>query len=282
MSLQLQKLNTLGQSYSYPCVYPVAPILHISPHITAKADSGATNHYLKSEHIPSLTKVIPLFHGPSAILPNNTTITAIHQGTLPFASALSRKAKKALVFPGLSNESLLLIGQFCDDNCTAIFTKESVFILKQGVLLIHGKQNTTDGLWDIKLPSPVQQKSLSSHNTTAIRSYIDSGEPSPNLTAIRSYIEGGEPSPNPTAIRSYIEGGEPSPNPTAVRSYIEGSEPSPDPTAICSYIEGEEPSNHPTENSPVHDINYIITKDKSKSDLARYPMQQLSRQVLVH
>ena len=74
-------------------MYPVAPILHITPHITAKADSGATSHYLKSEHIPSLTNVTPLLHGPSAVLPNNATITAIHQRTLPFAAALSHKAK---------------------------------------------------------------------------------------------------------------------------------------------------------------------------------------------
>ena len=103
MSSQLQFLNTIGQSYSYPCVYPVAPILYITPHITAKADSGATSHYLKSEHIPSLTNVTPLLHGPSAMLPNNTTITATHQGTLPFAAALSYKAKNTLVFPRLSN-----------------------------------------------------------------------------------------------------------------------------------------------------------------------------------
>ena len=131
MSSQLQKINMLGKSYSYPCVYPVAPILHITPHITAKADSGATSHYLKSEHIPSLTNFIPLLHGTSSILPTNTTITATHQGTLPFAAALSPNTTKALVFPGLSNNSLLSIGQLCDDNRTAIFTKESVFILKK-------------------------------------------------------------------------------------------------------------------------------------------------------
>ena len=87
------------------------------------------------------------------MLPNKTTIQSTHSGTLPFGSRLSRMASKALVFPGLQNESLLSIGKLCDNNCTEILTKDSVFVMKDEDLIMHGKQNHMDKLWDIKLPS---------------------------------------------------------------------------------------------------------------------------------
>ena len=88
-----------------------------------KADSGATKHFLKQVHAYLLRNLIPLQNGPKALLPNKTVITPSHSGNLPFSKSLSDKATQALIYPGITNSSLLSIGQLCDDDCVAIFTK---------------------------------------------------------------------------------------------------------------------------------------------------------------
>ena len=50
---------------------------------------------------------------------------------------------------GLSNASLLSIGQLCDDDCVAVFDKGHLRIFKQGILILKGQRNLIDGLWDI-------------------------------------------------------------------------------------------------------------------------------------
>ena len=73
------------------------------------------------------------------------------QGLLPFPS-LSTNAQTALIYPDLNNESLLSIGQFCVDDCLALFTKKNVYIIKDDAVILNGVRNRTDGLWDIQLP----------------------------------------------------------------------------------------------------------------------------------
>ena len=57
-------------------------------------------------------------------------------------------ASEVLIFPHLKNESLLSLGQLCDDNCIVIFTKEKIFVTKMGKCLFQGHRNKEDGLWD--------------------------------------------------------------------------------------------------------------------------------------
>ena len=123
-------------------MYPVAPLHKIkncsinsvavnTPHSSIfklKADSGATCHYLKNEHNSFLQNLTKLSDGPYATLPNNSTIQVTHSGFLPLSDILSPQAKISFIFPGLSNESLLLVGKFCNDNCISFFTKhKSIF-----------------------------------------------------------------------------------------------------------------------------------------------------------
>ena len=125
-------------------MYPVAPlhkIKHFSSNYVAvntppstvfklKADSGATCHYLKNEHSSFLQNLTKLSNGPHATLRNNSTIQATHSGFLPLSDILSPQAKTSFIFPGLSNKSLFSVGQFCNDNCLAIFTKHKMNIKK--------------------------------------------------------------------------------------------------------------------------------------------------------
>ena len=58
---------------------------------------------------------------------------------------------------------MLSIGQLCDDDCLALFTKEKVFIFKQNKLLLQGKRNFFNGMWTI--PVPIHSVSIPSPNT---------------------------------------------------------------------------------------------------------------------
>ena len=134
--------------------------LNANFHTILKADSGATQHYLKQEDSVILENYTKINNGPTVSLPNNTTIQATHRGTLPLPSAISTAAMTAHTFPHLKNTSLLSIGQLCDDDCVAVLDKHKMGIYKNKKLILSGPRNKTDGLWDVKfnkkssLPSP--------------------------------------------------------------------------------------------------------------------------------
>ena len=92
-----------------------------------KADSGATKIYIKDIHKHNLTQYQTLQNGPKATLPDQTTIEAKGQGILQVHESL---LIPALVYPQLASESLLSIGQLCNQGCVAVFRKEVLNIYK--------------------------------------------------------------------------------------------------------------------------------------------------------
>ena len=76
----------------------------------------------------------------------------------------SVRAKTAHVLAGITNASLLSIGQLCDDNCIAILDKKKIEIFKDNACVLTGTRNTADGLWDIPLPGATSL--ISQSNTT--------------------------------------------------------------------------------------------------------------------
>jgi hypothetical protein len=86
------------------------------------------------------------------MLPNSTHIQATHSGILPFHSSFSTKAKTAHVLDGITNASLISIGQLCDDDCVAILDKTKIEVFKNDACILTGTRNPTDGLWDIPIP----------------------------------------------------------------------------------------------------------------------------------
>jgi hypothetical protein len=81
---------------------------------------------------------------------------ATTEATLPFPLILSKSAKRGHILPDLKTGSLISIGQLCDDDCTALFTKHHLKIFKNGTAIITGRRNTSNGLWHIPMP-PVDQ-----------------------------------------------------------------------------------------------------------------------------
>ena len=67
-----------------------------------------------------------------ASLPNNAKITASHEGVFILHPKLQ---VKSLIVPELHNESLLSVGQVCDQDCTAIFNKKEMKIVNDNQTL---------------------------------------------------------------------------------------------------------------------------------------------------
>ena len=64
---------------------------------------------------------------------------------------MSSSARSTTVFPQL-HQSLISVGQLCDDGCTATFNKNSVVVKKGLKTVLTGSRNISDGLWDIAFP----------------------------------------------------------------------------------------------------------------------------------
>ena len=116
-----------------------------------KADTYESKYSIKTEDKQKLKRLLNIFNGPISVLTNKTTIVPTHAGESHSPVQLSKASKTTLVYPDISNESLLLIGQLCDDNCVEIFTNKHVYILKNYELLVKGDIHPGDGLWDILL-----------------------------------------------------------------------------------------------------------------------------------
>ena len=90
-------------------------------------------------------------------------IESTHEATLPI-HGVHNKAIEITIFPDLTSSSLLSIGQLCNDDCTAIFTKKDIKVIKNNNVILEGTRNLNDGLWDVPIPTP----SLSTEKANAI------------------------------------------------------------------------------------------------------------------
>jgi hypothetical protein len=84
-------------------------------------------------------------------LPNGQTIKSTHTATLDIPQ-LSKVAKAAHVFPAMENNSLLSVGQLCDEGYSVLFSTDGVKILndKQKIMM-KGPRDHATGLWRINL-----------------------------------------------------------------------------------------------------------------------------------
>ena len=82
----------------------------LKPKFTAKVDSGATKHFFKQDHLQYFSSVKKLFNGPLAQLPNKQLVQATHVGYLRIHEDIPDKGSEVLIFPHLTNESLISVG----------------------------------------------------------------------------------------------------------------------------------------------------------------------------
>ena len=77
-------------------------------------------------------------------------MTSKLSGLLPLSPLLSDVAQRAFVLDDLRTGTLVSLAQICDDDCTAIFSKKDVKIVKNQKIIITGTR-TPNGLWSIPL-----------------------------------------------------------------------------------------------------------------------------------
>jgi hypothetical protein len=121
----------------------------LKQHETSILDSGCTGHFLLV-NAPCLNKVIS--QTPLTVrLPNGATMESPHTAELDIPK-LSAAASKEHVFPGMSNHSLLSVGQLCYGGYIVTFKQDIVTICDSGSSqILSGPRDFNTGLWRINL-----------------------------------------------------------------------------------------------------------------------------------
>jgi hypothetical protein len=83
-------------------------------------------------------------------MPNGTTIQSSHTCDL-LLTDIPPQARKAHILPGLVHNSLISVGQLCDNRCSVTFTQEQVTVSKNGKCVMHGIRDPRSRLWRVEL-----------------------------------------------------------------------------------------------------------------------------------
>ena len=95
-----------------------------------KVDTGNSRNFTWIQDLWYLKKLEKIKDGTAATLPDSTIIQSSHKGYLDLPSSISSSDKESLVYPIITNESLLSIRKLCVDSCIALFTKAALYIFK--------------------------------------------------------------------------------------------------------------------------------------------------------
>jgi hypothetical protein len=124
---------------------------------TAILDSGCTSNFL-SATAPCSNKQAA--HVPLNVnMPNGTTIKSSHTCDL-LLTDLPPQARKAHILPGLVYNSLISVGQLCDNGCSVTFTQEQVTVSKNGKCVMYGSRDPRSCLWRVDLKQKFETKYL--------------------------------------------------------------------------------------------------------------------------
>jgi hypothetical protein len=102
---------------------------------TAILDSGCTSNFLsaaapcsdkQAEHVPI-----------NVNMPNGTTIQSCYTCNL-LLTDLPPQSRQAHILPGLVHNSLISVGQLCDNGCSVTFTQDQVTVSKNKKIVMYG------------------------------------------------------------------------------------------------------------------------------------------------
>jgi hypothetical protein len=105
-------------------------------------------HFLSAAVLCSDTQAahVPL----NVSMPNGTTIQSSHTCNL-LLTDLTPQARQAHILPGLVHNSLISVGQLCDNGCSVTFTQEQVTVSKNGKCVMYGSRHPGSRLWRVNL-----------------------------------------------------------------------------------------------------------------------------------
>jgi hypothetical protein len=159
-------------------------------------DSGCTGHFLLV-NAPCLNKVksrTPL----TVRLPDGATMESSHTSELNIPE-LNTAASKSHVFPGMANQSLISVGQLCDEGYIFTFKQAAVTICNSGnSQILSGPRDLNTGLWRINLkqtnnhkPEPIANNVYELRNPGALVHYLHKSLFSPTKSAMLQAVKDG-------------------------------------------------------------------------------------------
>jgi hypothetical protein len=83
-------------------------------------------------------------------MPNGTTIQSSHTCNLLLTN-LPPQARQAHILPGLVHNSLISVGQLCDNECSITFTQDQVTVSKNEKNVMYGSRDPKSRLWRVNL-----------------------------------------------------------------------------------------------------------------------------------
>jgi hypothetical protein len=128
---------------------------------TAILDSGCTSIFL-SATAPCNNKQAAHVQ-LNVNMPNGTTIQSSHTCNLLLADLLlledfPPQSRKAHILPGLVQNSLIYVGQLCDNGCNVALTQEQVTVSRDGKCIMYGSQDPRLRLWIVDLKKRFETK----------------------------------------------------------------------------------------------------------------------------
>ena len=96
--------------------------------------------YLYETGIEYCNKPTPVF-GPDIKVANGNIMVPKSQTQVKLSPHLSKEAQHGYIFNDLATGSLISIGQLCDNNCIALFSKYTFKITKNKMVIFEGKCN---------------------------------------------------------------------------------------------------------------------------------------------
>jgi hypothetical protein len=124
---------------------------------TAILDSGCTT-FFKSAAAPCSNKQAS--HVPLNVnMPNGTTIQSSHTCNL-LLTRLPPQARQAHILPGMVHNSLILVGQLCDNGCSVTLTHDQVTVTKNKECVMRGSRDPKSRLWRVDLKQKFEKHEI--------------------------------------------------------------------------------------------------------------------------
>jgi hypothetical protein len=95
----------------------------------------------------------------SVSMSNGTTIQSSHTRDLLLVD-LPPQARKAHILPGLVHNSLISVGQLCNNGCSTTFTQEQVTVSKNVKCVMYGSRDPRSRLWRVDLKHRFETKQV--------------------------------------------------------------------------------------------------------------------------
>jgi hypothetical protein len=143
---------------------------------------------LSQRAMPKQSQISDSLHG--------ATMESSHTAELDIPE-LNAAAYKAHVFPGMANQSLLSVGQLCDEHYIVTFKQDKVTICdSENSQILSGPRYLNSGLWRINLrqthnhkPDPISNSVYELRNTGAFVPYLHKALFSPTKSALLQAVK---------------------------------------------------------------------------------------------